>query len=232
MQVHLIASTNIRPKFTPDVAETEFGIRAASDYLSGAATDIDLLHEFAGRSCYQSWRMPNVATAENDGYLENVASQLHFSVMEHGTMTVYVTGVSRSLTHELVRHRMLSYSQLSQRFVDETTAEYVIPPAIQGNQALEQMVAHSWKQAQQAYTEIADMLLESGLTRKQAREAARCVLPNMTETRIVVSGNIRAWREMVQKRNSEHADAEIRLFAEKILSLLRLVAPHSVADIA
>src|SRR3712207_7558756 len=75
----------------------------------------EALAEFAGRACYQSWDKPNPATATNAGYLRHILEVGHLSVLEHGTVTMYLTGVSRSLTHELIRHRHFSFSQLSQR---------------------------------------------------------------------------------------------------------------------
>src|SRR6266705_2597291 len=82
----------------------------------------EALAEFAGRACYQSWSKPNPATATNAGYLAHILDVGHLSVLEHGTVTFYFTGVSRSFTHELIRHRHFSYSQLSQRYVPERDA--------------------------------------------------------------------------------------------------------------
>jgi len=88
-------------------------------------TDADggeALAEFAGRACYQSWKKPNPSTATNAGYLKHILEVGHLSVLEHGSVTFYLTGISRSLTHELIRHRHFSYSQLSQRYVPERDA--------------------------------------------------------------------------------------------------------------
>ena len=97
------------------------------------STDADggqALAEFAGRACYQSWRKPNPVTATNAGYLRHILEVGHLSVLEHGTVSFYLTGVSRSLTHELIRHRHFSYSQLSQRYVPERDAAMVEPDVI------------------------------------------------------------------------------------------------------
>jgi len=196
------------------------------------AQDIDFLAEYGGRACYQSWHRPNPATRENDAYLDHILEEGHLSVMEHGSVTFYVTGISRSLTHELIRHRHLSYSQLSQRFVNEDSAEVVVPPILSGDQeAIEWLDAHM-DASKALYAKLADRLISKGATRKEAREAARAVLPNMTETRIVVTGNIRAWREVISKRNAPGADAEIQEFASQILSHLKELAPHSVQDLS
>ena len=107
---------------------SDAGRRDRLDAVRGAArrragtTDADggqALAEFAGRACYESWHKPNPATATNAGYLRHILEVGHLSVLEHGSVTLYLRGVSRSLTHELVRHRHLSFSQLSQRYVPE-----------------------------------------------------------------------------------------------------------------
>ena len=220
MKVSLIASTMVDWSNIPDNGwEPEM-------YTS----DADDLAEFAGRACYQSWSKPNPATRAAKDYHANTLAQRHFSIYEHASLTFYVEGVSRSLTHELIRHRHLSFSQLSQRFVDETNATYVVPPAIQGDGLAEEALQNAWDAAQFSYQILVERLTAKGLKRKQAREAARAVLPNMTETKIVVTGNVRAWREFVEKRNSPHADAEIRELAQQILEYLDSEAPLSVQD--
>src|SRR5512141_2569118 len=102
----------------------------------GESTDGERLAEFAGRLCYMSQKNPaNRATRD---YLENIKKQGHGSVLEHANYSILLEGVSRSLTHELVRHRAgFAYSQLSQRYVDESDANFVVPPAIVGDETLE-----------------------------------------------------------------------------------------------
>jgi thymidylate synthase (FAD) len=199
--------------------------------LDPDATDMDTLVEFAGRACYQSFHKPSEATRTNDRYMANIIRQGHFSVMEHASFTVYVTGVSRSLTHELVRHRHLSFSQLSQRFVNEEDVETVIPPAADGDSFPLSTMARVADVVAEAYTDLVEHYQEvRGLPRKQAREAARAVLPNMTETRIVVTGNLRAWRDVISRRIDPAADAEIQEFARKVLVIAKKVAPNCFQD--
>lgn len=194
-------------------------------------THADALAEFAGRACYQSWDRPNPKTARNDLYLENILLQQHFSVLEHATATFYIEGISRSLTHELVRHRHFSYSQLSQRFVDESNVEFVMPPAIRNAEDVNLNGFDEFRDmVLEAYTDLVEQLQKKGLPRKQAREAARAVLPNMTETKIVVTGNHRAWREFLSKRLSPGADAEIQILAIEILRQLKELAPSTYQD--
>src|SRR5262249_5091883 len=174
---------------------------------STAAEGGQALAEFAGRGCYQSWPKPNPSTATNAGYLRHILEVGHLSVLEHGTVSFYLTGVSRSLTHELIRHRHFSYSQLSQRYVPERSAAMVEPEAIANDPELPQRFQAAARASQQAYNELLAGLEQhfSGepkatLRHKQARQAARSVLPNATETRIVVTGNYRAWRHFIAMR--------------------------------
>ena len=150
----------------------------------------------------------------------------HWSIAEHASATFYITGVSRALTHELVRHRHLSYSQLSQRFVDESDANIVIPPAARGSEKLMWEFENAAAGARHSYQELVEALLDSGLARKQAREAARAVLPNMVETRIVVTGNLRAWHEVIERRTAPDADAEFQQVAGMIREELQRLAPE------
>jgi thymidylate synthase (FAD) len=201
------------------------------------ATGGEALAEFAGRACYQSWKKPNPSTATNAGYLRHILEVGHLSVLEHGSVTFYLTGVSRSLTHELIRHRHFSYSQLSQRYVPERDAAMVEPDVIAEDPELHAKFVAATDSAVQAYTELLEGLekrfadVEQGtLRRKQARQAARALLPNATETRIVVTGNYRAWRHFIAMRASEHADIEIRALAIACLRELHRVAPNAFAD--
>jgi thymidylate synthase (FAD) len=203
-------------------------------------TDVDggqALAEFAGRACYQSWKKPNPATATNEGYLRHILEVGHLSVLEHGTVSMYLTGVSRSLTHELIRHRHFSYSQLSQRYVPERDAAFVEPAVIAEDPELHEKFLAAADAALAAYSELLEGLEKkfadvpnATLRRKQARQAARAVLPNATETRIVVTGNYRAWRHFIAMRASEHADVEIRELAVACLRELQRVAPHVFED--
>ncbi len=202
----------------------------------GEGTDGERLAEFAGRLCYMSQRNPAGRTTRD--YLENIKKQGHGSVLEHANYSLLLEGVSRSLTHELVRHRAgFAYSQLSQRYVDESEAEFVVPPAIIGDAALEGAWRAQVQGAQAAYVALVDELMQRYAwvddkvhRRKMAREAARGVLPNSTETKIVVTGNARAWRTMLELRASEAAELEIRRCAVAVLRVLQAEAPAFFSD--
>ncbi|MBB5955670.1 thymidylate synthase (FAD) [Saccharothrix tamanrassetensis] len=204
------------------------------------STDADggeALAEFAGRACYQSWTKPNPATATNAGYIKHIIEVGHLSVLEHGSVSFYLTGISRSLTHELIRHRHFSYSQLSQRYVPERNAAMVEPDVIANDPELHEKFVRAAQASVEAYNELLKGLEEkfsdvpsATLRRKQARQAARAILPNATETRIVVTGNYRAWRHFIAMRATEHADVEIRALAVECLRQLQKAAANVFAD--
>ena len=202
----------------------------------GESSDGERLAEFAGRLCYMSQKNPaNRPTRE---YLENIKRQGHGSVLEHANYSLLIEGVSRALTHELVRHRAgFAYSQLSQRYVDESHAAFVVPPAILGDDALLAQWTAQMETAQATYVSLVEKLIERYAwvedkihRRKMAREAARGVLPNSTETKIVVTANARAWRTMLELRAGEGAEMEIRRMAIAVLRVLRAEAPGLFSD--
>jgi thymidylate synthase (FAD) len=217
-----------RPQF---VEPTHLGVA-----WLGEANDGERLAEFAGRLCYMSQRNPAGRTTQE--YITNIMKQGHGSVLEHANYSLLLEGVSRSLTHELVRHRAgFGYSQLSQRYVDESEAAFVIPPAIIGDSALETAWRTQIEGAQASYVHLVDELMtrygwvaDKVHRRKMAREAARGVLPNSTETKIVVTGNARAWRTMLELRSSEAAELEIRRMAIAVLQVLKAEAPSFFSD--
>ena len=202
----------------------------------GDSTDGERLAEFAGRLCYMSQRNPAKRTTRD--YLENIKRQGHGSVLEHANYSLLLEGISRSLTHELVRHRAgFAYSQLSQRYVDESDALFVMPPAMIGDDALEAAWTAQVTSALESYVSLVDQLMgrygwvdDKVHRRKMAREAARGVLPNSTETKIVVTGNARAWRTMLELRSSEAAELEIRRLAVAVLRVLQEEAPAFFSD--
>ena len=230
----------------PDVVPMQVQVIAQTQFIPPAevpwTTDADggqALAEFAGRACYQSWTKPNPSTATNAGYLRHILEVGHLSVLEHGTVSFYLTGLSRSLTHELIRHRHFSYSQLSQRYVPERDAAMVEPDVIAEDPELHELFLRASDQALAAYNGLLEGLEKrfadvenATLRRKQARQAARAILPNATETRIVVTGNYRAWRHFIAMRASEHADVEIRALAVACLRELQRVAGNVFADFA
>ena len=136
-QVRMVAHTQFTP---PD------DVGWQTDSEGGSA-----LAEFAGRACYQSWDKPNPRTATNAGYLRHILEVGHLSVFEHANVTFYITGISRSCTHELIRHRHFSYSQLSQRFVPEHDSKVVPPHAIADDPELVEIFRRATDASREAY---------------------------------------------------------------------------------
>jgi thymidylate synthase (FAD) len=193
------------------------------------------LVEAGGRICYMSFGKGRKTNYE---YITNLVSMKHGSVLEHATWDFIITGVSRSFTHELVRHRAgWGYSQLSQRYVDESTANFVEPEIIARDEKLHALWLGAVKTAHQAYRDLVEGLMEQlpnvenkTERRKRVREAARSVLPNATETMIFCSANARALRHFIELRGAEGAEAEIRRVALKLLRLMQEEAPTLFGD--
>jgi thymidylate synthase (FAD) len=209
------------------------------EFATDTAQAAEVLAEAAGRTCYMSF---GKGRKSNQEYIENILASKHGSVLEHAVWNLLITGVSRALTHELVRHRAgFGYSQLSQRYVDESEARYVVPPLFQQDNALRAKWERAIETVRQAYGELAEAA--AGLVRQQhpdmaprdrrkwARQAARSILPNACETKIFVTGNSRAWRHFLELRGSPHADTEIRLLAVEVARILVKESPNIFRDI-
>jgi thymidylate synthase (FAD) len=204
----------------------ELGYQAHSE---ASESDADQLAEFAGRGCYESWDKPNIKTATNRGYLANIIAKQHFSIFEHAFCTFHIEHSSRTFTHELVRHRHLGYSQLSQRYYDESESKLAYPPnADDYDKAL---LNQLHEKSLWTYRRIRERHLAQGDQKKKATETARAALMNATETKIVASGNIRSWREIIQKRFTPEADAEFHQIAKQILNHLKHIARNSTQDL-
>jgi thymidylate synthase (FAD) len=194
------------------------------------------LVETAGRVCYMSFAKPR--PGGNKAYIGHILEVGHGSVLEHAVWNLIFSGISRSCTHELIRHRAgWGYSQLSQRYVDESVAEYIEPDCIADNPELHRIWLEAIAQVHQAYLKLCAGLQEAfkdepdrTLRRKLARQAARSILPNATETKIFVTANARALRHFIELRGSRHAEVEIRKLAIAVLRIMQREAPHLFTD--
>jgi thymidylate synthase (FAD) len=221
----------------------DHGVSWASDSEVAA----EVVTETAGRICYMSFAKPR--PGGNSAYLHHIKEVGHGSVLEHAVWNFVITGVSRSLTHELVRHRAgWAYSMLSQRYVDESVAEYVCPDIIWADAELRDVWLTAVMHAHAAYKVLAEKLnakladpatahaamlppdADRTTRRKTARQAARSVLPNATETKISVTANARALRHFCEQRGSRHAEPEIRKLANVMLDLLVKESPNLFGD--
>ncbi|MFI6319725.1 FAD-dependent thymidylate synthase [Nonomuraea sp. NPDC050556] len=221
-EVHLIAKTTFdRNTF-----------QGLTGFLSDiGAKDADALAEAAGRNCYQSWDRPNPKTSTNQGYItQAIHEHQHWSIAEHASATFLIRGLSRAGLAQLTRHRMLSFSVISQRYVDHTGTKPVIPQAIE-QAGLDYLVQEAYDDLLALYDYIVIQLNRQGFTRKQAREAARAVPPEAAPVRLVVTGNMRAWHEVLTKRHHTSADQEAQNLATELLVHLCKIAPNAFADV-
>jgi thymidylate synthase (FAD) len=217
-------------------------------WSSDSEVAAEVINEVSGRICYMSFHRPR--PGGNSAYLHHIKEVGHGSVLESAVWNFIIVGISRSLTHELVRHRAgWAYSMLSQRYVDESVAEYVEPDIIAADPELHAIWMDAVTYAHDKYVELSDKLnaklnnresvfpavflpLDADKTaiRKTARQAARSVLPNATETKISVTVNARAARHFLEQRGSRHAEPEIRKLANTMLDILVADAPNLFGD--
>lgn len=227
MRVKLIATTQIVghiPGYDPHKGGFVTG-------AVGYVTDADELVEEAGRLCYESWNRPNPKTATNEGYVANILDKQHFSVMEHASATFYIDGVTRNWSHEKIRHRHFSYSEVSQRYCDVGSFAFIEHPGLVGiDQATREDLLAAIAAGRKAYKSLMKDLTGKGKERKLARQAARHALLSGTETKMLVTGNMRAWRDMLWKRLAEGADEEFRQLARLVLVELKKIAPSTFQD--
>jgi thymidylate synthase (FAD) len=188
--------------------------------LLAITPDSEKLLEGAGRLCYGS----GDKLGEKESWLSDRIKQGHESLIEHASATFYIKA-SRAVTHELIRHRIGSYSQRSQRYVKETQLSFITPPEIEacsGKQA-----SDIFQKAMQSALYSYKALLEAGLK----PEIARYVLPNAWATEIICTWNYREIRHILKLRTSPAAMPEIRVVAGKILEIMREQAPKVFQDV-
>jgi len=219
---------------TDDEALARFVADEGVSWQTDSEVGAERLAEVAGRVCYMSYGKGRKTNREFIGHIIEVG---HGSVLEHGVWSFVVTGVSRAFTHELIRHRHFSYSQLSQRYVDESDSDFVEPDIIAADPELHQVFVEAVNTTRQAYERLVKGLearfasmSDKTLRRKMARQAARSVLPNATETKIFITGNARALRHFIELRGSEHAEVEIRKVAVAMLRIMQKEAPNLFGD--
>jgi thymidylate synthase (FAD) len=202
------------------------------------------LSKIAGQLCYMSFTPRRSMNAQAKRYFDNLKFSGHGSVFEHANFSLLLYGISRSLTHELIRHRAgFGYSQLSQRFVSGKMLRFVERPEYQSDEQLHAQFLQRIDRSAYEYAVLTNRLLEmqkSGTTilsaedrtdlRKKVQQTARSVLPNETEAPIIVTGNTRAWRHVIEERASHHAETEIRALAIRILLCLQRADPFLFDD--
>ncbi|MAO89587.1 MAG: thymidylate synthase (FAD) [Dehalococcoidia bacterium] len=217
------------------------GVPPIPDSIRAGKDESAAVVEISARMCYMSYGRGRKDIAD---FINNLLYRKDGSVLEHVNFGFVITGISRSLTHELIRHRAgFAYSQRSQRYVDESGASFVIPPALVNetfsNDKVNEVFNKAMENASTSYEELVNSLEESldeslfekkTDRRKAIRQAARSVLPNATETKLFVTANVRAWRHFIEMRSTPYADWEIRRMAIQILNLLVQEAPLLFGD--
>jgi len=167
-----------------------------------------------------------ISRKDRKAFILKLMEMGHMSPAEHASFTFAIEGISRACSHQLVRHRLASYSQQSQRYVSEKAGfDYIIPPSIKKDKRLRKKFVDFMKLAQETYNELINGLNESGLKGEEANQDARFVLPNAAETKIMVTMNARELIHFFNQRCCNRAQWEIRTVAEKMLALAKKAAP-------
>ncbi len=241
------------------IARPQVEIGGLRTFLEGFGPDLDFaqylddptaltpaaqLLKAAGQTCYASFGPQRTYNENARRYFGNLASSGHGSVFEHASFSFLLYGISRSNTHEIVRHRAgTAFSQLSQRFVSGKVLRFVERPEYQQHPSLHKRFSERIDRAAREYAEVADELLAlqsegSQLLgaeaktdrRKRVQQTARSVLPNEAETILVLTGNVRAWRHMIEMRTDQHAESEIRDLFFRVFLCLRRAEPLLFED--
>jgi len=204
----------------------------------------EALCKLAGQVCYASYGPKRSTNTEAQKYFDNIISSGHGSVLEHANFSFLFYGMSRSLTHELVRHRAgFAYSQLSQRYVSGKVLRFVEQPNFQNNDELHKLFEERIDRSSKEYEELSTKLLELQKSgdqtmngesktdlKKKVQQTSRAILPNETETVMIVTANIRAWRHFISMRASAHSDLEIRELAFRVYLCLSEVTLMLLKD--
>ena len=183
------------------------------------------------RQCYSAKFAGDIFEEERENlekqeeFVRRVVESGHESPLEHVKFTFAIEGVSRALTHQLVRHRIASYSQQSQRYVKEEDFDYVIPPSIKEDEELREEFVRIMKEIQVSYNKMLKRFKEKGIVGEKANQDARYILPQATETKIVVTMNCRELLHFFEQRCCMRAQWEIRNLANKMLKICKTHLP-------
>ena len=184
----------------------------------------------AAKLCYSPSDIESLkektAAKDQKGFVDKLMKMGHMSPIEHASFTFAVEGISRACSHQLVRHRLASYSQQSQRYVSEEAGfDYVIPQTIKADAELEKYFTEFMAKAQKAYNQIVKKLNKKGIKGEAANQDARFVLPNAAETKIMITMNARELLHFFRQRCCNRAQWEIRAMATEMLKLVSGIAP-------
>jgi len=192
--------------------------------------DPDRSVAIAGRLCYAPVSAADLQSGMTDDEVAKLVRILvrsgHHSALEHASFSFAIDGVSRACTHQLVRHRLASYNQQSQRYVHFGGSDsFIVPPKIAGNAEAEAIFLTAMDQVREAYDKLVELGLAEGRTRESVQEDARFVLPNAAETKIVATMNARELRHFFKVRCCRRAQWEINALAWEMRTMVRAVSP-------
>lgn len=206
LSVSLIAHTALDTLNYPDL----YG-----DYDQG-----NLLSSIAAAQCYHPGTY-DIKSETVDGELtQRVASSGHTSILEHGSASFLISGVSRVLSHQLVRHRIASYTQQSQRYTDQSNFDFIIPPSIEKVPEAKEYYLKHMSQVQDGYKTLLDIMERNGYKKKDIQQDVRFILPNACSTQLVMTMNYRELGDFLGKRMCTRAQWEIRYLAYAIFNII------------
>jgi len=188
--------------------------------LLSITSNAEKLIENAGRTAYLSFEKQKRGSEKK--FIKMLIKSGHLSVLEHAWASFRIKGGSRAFTHQLVRHRLCSYTQQSQRYVDEHNFNYIEPVAVKSNKEAHTLFIDFMNRAKEIYAELQKLGIKN--------EDARFVLPNAVASEIVVTANFREWRHIIEVRGSADAQWEIRRIIIEILKILEKHAPAVFGD--
>lgn len=188
--------------------------------LLAVTPNAEKLIEDAGRTAYLSFEKQKRGSEKK--FIKMLIKSGHLSVLEHAWATFRIKGGSRAFTHQLVRHRLCSYTQQSQRYIDEHNFNYIEPDAVKNNKEAHSLFIDFMNRAKEVYAKLEKLGIKN--------EDARFVLPNAVESEIVITANFREWRHIVKLRGSPDAQWEIRRVTIQILKTLKKHAPIVFED--
>jgi thymidylate synthase (FAD) len=188
--------------------------------LLAVTPNAEKLIEEAGRTCYLS--LDRITDDSEKNFIRSCIRRGHHSILEHASASFRILGASRAFTHQLVRHRLASYSQQSQRYVDESDFNYIIPGEIRGHDGARELYRAYMEECGKAYAKLREMGIK--------KEDARFILPNALESQIVFSANFRELRAVFSLRLEKSAQWEIRRVCMRMLKLLKKEAPSVFGD--
>jgi thymidylate synthase (FAD) len=189
--------------------------------LLNITENAEQLIELVGRTAYQS--QDRITDDSAKIFIERLIKMGHTSVLEHATTTFKISGISRVTSHQLVRHRLASFTQKSQRYVKSNNFDYIIPHSIKNDGRALNIFLNMMEKLNESYYELQILGIKN--------EDARFILPEATETEVIMTANFREWRHIIQLRTDKSAQWEIRAICNEILEILKEEAPSCFGDL-